>query len=224
MSGSAAFDEKYVLEQIEIGSGATAVVMVCRSKADGSEYAVKIVDRKENVCDEEQLRQEVAIMQSLDHHPNIIQLVDFYETPDAFLLVIELAEGGELFEKILENRIFTEDHARKIACQLFEALRYMHSRGVAHRDLKPENIMFKSDDIESPVKIVDFGFAKQFRSAASPSSLSVRKLSSSSSSSSSQARGFNTPSPEAVQAAAAAALATQRESNNNLKKEGSVET
>lgn len=169
MSGSPAFDAKYILEKVEIGSGATATVMVCRSKVDGSEYAVKIMQKSGNILNMDAIRNEIAIMKVLSHQ-YIIRLVDNFETPESILLVLEIADGGDLFDRILDTVVFEEAAAQRMVRQIVEAMAYMHSRGVAHRDLKPENILFVNDSAKSDLKIIDFGFAKRFVGSPGPSS------------------------------------------------------
>ena len=80
-------------------------------------------------------------------------------------LVVELMEGGELFDRIIEKRTFTEREARDSIRCVLEALKYMHDRRVVHRDLKPENLLLKLRDKSklTPVKLADFGFAKSIK-------------------------------------------------------------
>eukprot|EP00535_Pseudo-nitzschia_heimii_P013383 CAMPEP_0197200068 /NCGR_PEP_ID=MMETSP1423-20130617/34206_1 /TAXON_ID=476441 /ORGANISM="Pseudo-nitzschia heimii, Strain UNC1101" /LENGTH=1327 /DNA_ID=CAMNT_0042653941 /DNA_START=677 /DNA_END=4660 /DNA_ORIENTATION=+ len=81
-------------------------------------------------------------------------------------LVVELMEGGELFDRIIAKKAFTEREARDSIRCVLEALKYMHDRRVVHRDLKPENLLLKSRDKSklTPVKLADFGFAKLIKS------------------------------------------------------------
>lgn len=74
---------------------------------------------------------------------------------------MELASGGELFDRILEARHLSEATAGIVMQQIFRAVFYMHSNDVAHRDLKPENFLFLSKDpIEgNTLKLIDFGLA-----------------------------------------------------------------
>jgi calcium-dependent protein kinase len=74
-----------------------------------------------------------------------------------------------LFDKILEKSSFSEFEAREVALQVVQALRCAHAHGIIHRDLKPENILFKSRAEDSPVKLIDFGFAKKFSDSSRPS-------------------------------------------------------
>jgi serine/threonine protein kinase len=77
---------------------------------------------------------------------------------DAHLnLVIELASGGDLFDRIIQKGHYSERDAADITLQIASAVQYMHSMGVTHRDLKPENVLFAGDLPDAPVKITDFG-------------------------------------------------------------------
>ena len=71
-------------------------------------------------------------------------------------IVLELAQGGELFDFVANSGRFEDKVARTYFMQLMDALGYMHLAGVTHRDLKPENILF---DANFNLKITDFGFA-----------------------------------------------------------------
>ena len=71
--------------------------------------------------------------------------------------MLELADGGELFDFIALGGQFSEPVARLYSHQLLTALRYMHENGISHRDLKPENLLLNGTTYE--LKIADFGFA-----------------------------------------------------------------
>lgn len=101
----------------------------------------------------------MAIMMSLDH-PNITKLYEVYDQKTHYIMVLELCEGGELFDRIV-NRSIKEGEARIIVDQLLNALNYLHGRGIVHRDIKPENILFEKTT--KLVKIIDFGISKKIR-------------------------------------------------------------
>ena len=103
---------------------------------------------------------EVKILQSVSH-PNVINLVDVIDTSDYLYIVLELAEGGELFDKIIEKTRFNETEAKLHFYQMASAMEYLHSKKICHRDLKPENILLCSQDDKNPVvKITDMGLGK----------------------------------------------------------------
>ena len=144
---------------VVLGKGSYATVRIARRFKDDFKVAVKIVSRAHlKPADEKLFLAEVDIMRSLDH-PNIIKVYDFFEEPDNFYLILELLEGGELFERLIEKSSFNEAEARDIAKTLLDTLKYCHDKNLIHRDVKPENILLVSRDNDTQIKLVDFGFA-----------------------------------------------------------------
>ena len=74
-------------------------------------------------------------MMSLDH-PNIVKLYEVYDQAEFYVMVMELCEGGELFQKIVKRTI-KENEAIHITRQILSAINYMHYKGIVHRDIKP---------------------------------------------------------------------------------------
>jgi serine/threonine protein kinase len=74
--------------------------------------------------------------------------------------VMELVDGGDLFEHLESHGPFAEPDARAIMHQLFSALQYLHARHIVHRDLKPENILLATPAEDADIKIADFGLAR----------------------------------------------------------------
>jgi len=104
---------------------------------------------------------EVKLLRAIDH-PCVIRLEDVIKTSsDMLYIVLELAEGGELFDKIIEKKRLTEAEAKVYFYQLLSAIEYLHDKNICHRDLKPENILFCSQDDANPViKVTDLGLSK----------------------------------------------------------------
>ena len=144
---------KYELGDV-LGHGAFAVVRLVTRKADGLEFAMKLVDA--DSTDAVQAEFELDILRLLGMHRNIVSLIDHFVLPDASVFVLELADGGEVFEKICEDGAYSEKDAATVIRQCALALAFMHSIGVAHRDLKPENLLLTSTN---EVKVADFGLA-----------------------------------------------------------------
>jgi len=152
------FVQEYEMME-QIGHGSYSVCRRCVHRGTRVEYAVKIVDRSKRDSEE-----EVQILLRYGQHPNIISLRDMFEEEDKVYLVFELMRGGELLDKILRQKFFSEREARAVMEKVTNVVKYLHQNGVVHRDLKPSNILY-ADDSGNPdtIRICDFGFAKQLR-------------------------------------------------------------
>jgi len=152
------FAQEYELLE-EIGQGSYSVCRRCIHRSTRAEYAVKIVDKTKRECEE-----EVQILLRYGQHPNIISLRDMFQDQGKVYLVFELMKGGELLDKILRQKFFSEREARAVMEKVTNVVKYLHQNGVVHRDLKPSNILY-ADDSGNPdtIRICDFGFAKQLR-------------------------------------------------------------
>jgi len=154
-------EEKYDMGKI-IGKGAFSVVRIASRKTNGKKYAIKCISKKTIQKSElTLLEREMDIMKKLQH-PNIIQLMEVLDTADTLFLVLEFAEGGELFDAIVNRGFYSESDAAKIVYQILDAILYTHNHGIAHRDLKPENLLIAHDDGKELIKIADFGLSKEF--------------------------------------------------------------
>eukprot|EP01090_Pellita_catalonica_P002913 TRINITY_DN12546_c0_g1_i1.p1 TRINITY_DN12546_c0_g1~~TRINITY_DN12546_c0_g1_i1.p1 ORF type:complete len:293 (+),score=63.04 TRINITY_DN12546_c0_g1_i1:229-1107(+) len=102
---------------------------------------------------------EIKILQAVDHK-NIVKLIAAYETAHHFYLVMELIQGGELFDKIVELQSYCEKDASNIIKQMVSAIQHLHSRKIVHRDLKPENLLLENKSATSPIRLADFGLSK----------------------------------------------------------------
>nr|XP_021518035.1 ribosomal protein S6 kinase alpha-2 [Meriones unguiculatus]XP_021518036.1 ribosomal protein S6 kinase alpha-2 [Meriones unguiculatus] len=152
------FTDGYEIKE-DIGVGSYSVCKRCVHKATAAEYAVKIIDKSKRDPSE-----EIEILLRYGQHPNIITLKDVYDDGKYVYLVMELMRGGELLDRILRQRCFSEREASDVLYTIARTMDYLHSQGVVHRDLKPSNILYmdESGNPES-IRICDFGFAKQLR-------------------------------------------------------------
>ena len=108
---------------------------------------------------------EAKVLATLNH-PNIAQVYGFDEDEGVHFLVMELAEGETLAERIRRGPIPVEE-AIPLALQICEALEAAHERGIVHRDLKPANVHVSAETSMAPkVKVLDFGLAKAMAPAA----------------------------------------------------------
>jgi len=99
------------------------------------------------------------------HHPNIVKLYDVFDGSTKMCLILDLLEGGELFDRIIEKGHFSEKDAATSFAQMVSALAYLHSIQIVHRDLKPENLLFESKQPGAQMKLIDFGLAGSCRAA-----------------------------------------------------------
>ncbi|ORX91130.1 Pkinase-domain-containing protein [Basidiobolus meristosporus CBS 931.73] len=152
--------KKYLIGNT-LGRGNFAEVKLATDRTTGKRYAVKIINKRRFLNKpklSESLQREIAILMAIKH-PSIISTHGVYDEQDFLYIVLELVDGGELFDLIVKKRRFTEPEARVIFYQLFQAIKYLHDRGITHRDMKPENILLDPRD-PLRVKISDFGLAK----------------------------------------------------------------
>ncbi|OXB63529.1 hypothetical protein ASZ78_006058 [Callipepla squamata] len=152
------FTDGYEVKE-DIGVGSYSICKRCVHKASNMEYAVKIIDKSKRDPTE-----EIEILLRYGQHPNIITLKDVYDDGKYVYVVTELMKGGELLDKILRQKFFSEREASAVLFTITKTVEYLHAQGVVHRDLKPSNILYvdESGNPES-IRICDFGFAKQLR-------------------------------------------------------------
>jgi serine/threonine-protein kinase len=106
---------------------------------------------------------EARLLAALNHS-NIASIYGLETSGDTRALVMELAEGPSLADRIAQEPIPIED-ALTISRQIAEALEYAHEKGIIHRDLKPANLKVAAD---GSVKILDFGLAKALDTEMTP--------------------------------------------------------
>jgi serine/threonine protein kinase len=124
----------------------------------GMRYAAKIIKKTaiKTKKDADTVKKEVTLMKQLNGHPNILNMFEVLEDAEKFYLILELAAGGDLFDKIIQMGGFSEDQARVYFQQIVSGLRHCHDKGIIHRDMKPENLLL---DASGALKISDFGLS-----------------------------------------------------------------
>ena len=112
------------------------------------------------------LFREIKNMRKISTHRNVIGLDGVLELSQeskcTIFLVMELANGGELFDRIKIDHGTRESTAKYFFKQLLEGVQHCHRQGVCHRDLKPENLLLQDTDAGTVLKIADFGFSARF--------------------------------------------------------------
>uniref|UniRef100_A0A3P8S7E8 CaM kinase-like vesicle-associated protein n=1 Tax=Amphiprion percula TaxID=161767 RepID=A0A3P8S7E8_AMPPE len=100
-------------------------------------------------------KNEIMILK-LVNHPNILQLIDTFETRKEYFIIQELATGGDVFDWILDQGNYTERDASNVIRQVLEAVAYLHSLNIVHRNLKLENLMYYTENNHNKVVLRDF--------------------------------------------------------------------
>lgn len=158
------FDSIYEVDESQtIGTGKFAVVHLCHRRSQPeTKYALKVINtRVGDMASLNRIHEEINILQVLGSHPGLVSLIDVDEAmPGSIRLVLELCEGGELYDRIQQKQYYPEVEAKAAVRCLLEAVAYIHGHGIMHRDLKPENILLASRVSNTELKISDFGLAK----------------------------------------------------------------
>ncbi|CAI0549451.1 unnamed protein product [Linum tenue] len=156
--------DNYILGR-ELGRGEFGITYLSTDKETKEALACKSISKRKlrTAVDIEDVRREVAIMASLPDHPNIVKLRATYEDYENVHLVMELCEGGELFDRIVARGHYSERAAASVTRTVAEVVRMCHVNGVMHRDLKPENFLFANKKENSPLKAIDFGLSVFFK-------------------------------------------------------------
>lgn len=138
------------------------MVKLARHVFTGEKVAVKVIDKtKLDTLATGHLFQEVRCMK-LVQHPNIVRLYEVIDTQTKLYLILELGDGGDMFDYIMKHEEgLNEDLAKKYFAQIVHAISYCHKLHVVHRDLKPENVVFFEK--QGLVKLTDFGFSNKFQ-------------------------------------------------------------
>ncbi|KAK3032972.1 hypothetical protein RJ639_035800 [Escallonia herrerae] len=149
----------------ELGRGEFGVTYLCTDVDTNERFACKSISKKKlrTAVDIEDVRREVEIMKHLPKHSNIVSLKDTYEDDNAVHIVMELCEGGELFDRIVARGHYTERAAAGVMRTIVEVVQMCHTHGVMHRDLKPENFLFANKKETAPLKAIDFGLSVFFK-------------------------------------------------------------
>jgi len=138
----------------KIGSGSFGNVYSCTHETTGERVALKVINSKKSSspC----IKSEIAIGQQLFDDSHVVTVRHSFTDGDNLCLVMELIEGGDLFEKFLANSTkgVSEAELRKLFREIVKAVDFAHQNKVVHRDIKPENVLI---DFAGEVKLIDFG-------------------------------------------------------------------
>lgn len=144
----------------ELGSGSSATVFHVYRRGTLTTYAIKNIEKKRSEIEKSDFGcKEASILRELEHC-GITRLIDYIESPESTVLVLELMHGGNLLKRIEKHKHLPEKLCAFYFYQIANAVEYLHAQKVTHRDIKPENILLKTANDYTVVKLTDFGLAK----------------------------------------------------------------
>ncbi|KAL6496170.1 Calcium-dependent protein kinase 13 [Orobanche gracilis] len=157
-------EDRYLMDR-ELGRGEFGVTYLCIDREKKEMLACKSISKRKlrTAVDVEDVRREVAIMKHLPNNAGIVSFREACEDENAVHLVMELCEGGELFDRIVARGHYTERAAAAVMGTIVDVVQLCHKHGVIHRDLKPENFLFANKKENSPLKAIDFGLSIFFK-------------------------------------------------------------
>ena len=164
------FIDKYYPLEIK-GAGGFGLVLSVIDMETKMKLAVKIIDKKNiNIQREiDSITYQVKLLKKLNN-PRIMKIFNVLETYKYIFIFMELIEGGNLKDLIINRYIntstpylFRDSECSLIMKGILESLNYLHKNNIIHRDIKPENILFKKKNDLSSVVLCDFGLAYQLK-------------------------------------------------------------
>eukprot|EP00924_Labyrinthula_sp_SR-Ha-C_P000959 maker-scaffold_7-snap-gene-9.4-mRNA-1 protein AED:0.22 eAED:0.22 QI:382/1/1/1/1/1/2/303/494 len=168
------FYEEYNVSK-SLGEGSFGQVHEAVHKTTGEERAFKLIrfpslqtqsenKRRRAIRLKEKAFEEVEFLSTLAH-PNLLRLVEFFDTDEGLYIVTDIYKGKDLFYEVTSPKRkegFQHAEVEDVLRQLLSCLAYIHDRGVVHRDIKPENIMLEKEGDLTNVKLIDFGYAVKY--------------------------------------------------------------
>uniref|UniRef100_G3N626 Si:ch211-27e6.1 n=1 Tax=Gasterosteus aculeatus aculeatus TaxID=481459 RepID=G3N626_GASAC len=140
-----------------IGRGSFSRVVRAEHRATRQPFAIKMMEVEapegREVC-----AAELAVLRRVSH-PHVIRLVEVLQFPRRVYVVLELATGGELLDRVVSRGHFTERDATQALRMALAGVGHLHHLGITHRDLKPENLLYYHPGADSRLLVTDFGLA-----------------------------------------------------------------
>lgn len=144
-----------------LGKGTYGTVLLVKQESTGRLYAQKQFRKASLTVHKklvEQTKTERSILESVNRHPFVVKLFYAFQDHEKLYLILEYAQGGELFTHLAQERMFDEPTASFYMAEMVLALEHLHTNlGVVYRDLKPENCLL---DAEGHLLLTDFGLSK----------------------------------------------------------------
>lgn len=156
-SGSSRVDArvvaKYAIKAV-IAKGRFSRVLRVENRLSKQPYAIKVIEAK----DDSHFETELSVLRRV-RHPNVVRLDEVFRVGCRVYMVMELATGGNLMERLEMHAPFAEADAARVIGMVTSGLAHLHSLGIAHRNLEPENLLYAHPGADAKVLIADFGEA-----------------------------------------------------------------
>lgn len=154
---------KYNIKAV-IGKGSFSRVMRVEHRITKQPYALKMIEAPSG---REVFEAELSVLRRVNH-PNVIKLIEVFESNNKVYMVMELATGGNLLDRLEMRGCLAEEDARRVMQMVLSGVNYLHSLGITHRDLKPDNLLYYHPGNDSRIMITDFGFASTRKADGNP--------------------------------------------------------
>ena len=143
-----------------LGKGAFGRVNLGLHRLTRRLVAIKAINMEfmKDESSKKKMSNEISILKML-RHPNVVKLLEKFDTDKHHLIVMELCPGGDLLNYVRKRRKLNEKMAKFVFKQIMEGITYIHQNGVVHRDIKLDNILL---DGHGNIKIADFGVSRKF--------------------------------------------------------------
>lgn len=158
----------------QLGKGAFSIVYLAIEYASGKEYAVKAITKKPQDRNAmSMVVTEIQVFRALGNHNHVVTLKDVFETATTYYLVLEKITGGEVFERIVELKHFSEQQASRLVHEMLLGLETLWNKNIVHRDLKPENLLLSNKEENARLLITDFGLSQILKQPNEPMNVPV---------------------------------------------------
>ena len=145
-----------------LGEGAFGNVYLATNNVTGERVALKRIPKKLASREDFQREMEALLrIQKWGGHPHICRLHEHFDEGGYYYLILDLVEGGEMFDHLVNHGAYSEADAARLVREVASALDFLHGIGVVHNDIKPENLMLSTVETrDGSIQLVDFGCAE----------------------------------------------------------------
>jgi serine/threonine kinase 17 len=145
----------------ELGRGKFAVVKRCLHLNSGEERAAKIQRKRRRAVDcRAEILEEIRMLDAVRGHPNIVELIEVFESNHEIIIITEYVGGGELGNHLLMEERLNESETIHVTSEVLHALIYLHDKQLVHMDLKPQNLLLLGRFPNCRIKLCDFGLMR----------------------------------------------------------------